>query len=533
MLRFGYIFTLALLVGCHAEPSKTLGGKPIKEKDQEETPTIPLKTEYASAVLQRLTHRLYLAVGDQRRAEPRIVLSRDSQYVASCRQRENTIILEEKAFQLCRQFGKDSLALLGFLIGHELGHLLTFSKPSQTSPAFLSYYRQQGADSGAEGNADLFGIFSCQLAGLSGVRKHIARFIDNLYAQYHFQESITHYPSKKERQAYTQWIGRKTDSLSQIWDAGLFLLTLQRYPESMACFDYILQYYQGAEVWHNLGTAAAMYSVQLQSLKQENLPYYPFMAEDQLRLQTFRGRLTPAEERTLHQNLDRAILALETAVQQRPQYLPSSLNLLMTYLLQGDLDKADRCFKKNTPLMTSDQYQFYKNLLALHHIPSSAELPKNFEKLSSAADPMIAQAAKRNLKILLGEPFNPAPIDCPLPSFYPDHLKPIHLKIPQSSFFRLSNTHQLALSALPHSQLLQFQTEDSDENLNLQIVYRPSPAPYAHFGGVGARWTPQNVSPTILGKSTAFWHPSPCYPAIKTNKRNDIIGWALILPEGM
>jgi hypothetical protein len=143
---------------------------------------------------------------------------------------------------------------LSFLLGHELGHLLAQKQDQQAeSHAFFNYYHSPGSSEADEGNADLYGLFLCRLAGFTQLEKQLPLFIERLYERYRFPAKLPGYPSKVQRQAYSQWIGAKTDSLWQIWEAGLFLLSLKQFAEASACFEYLSRFYQGAEVWHNCG----------------------------------------------------------------------------------------------------------------------------------------------------------------------------------------------------------------------------------------------------------------------------------------
>jgi hypothetical protein len=526
-------FILLALMACQAEQPKTVV---VSEKSQAKaSPTVsnlPSTISEPSPFLQALVNRLYSIAEDQRRTVPQILLSNDSSSVASCKPRENQIILEVQALEVCRQFGADSTALLSFIIGHEMGHLFAHRSTSKSIHAFFGYYRQSQTPQADEGNADLYGLFLCKLAGLAQVKKHLPQFIEKLYHRYHFDPNLPGYPSQKERQGYTSWIGSKTDSLWQVWESGLFLMGLQQYPVATACFEYIAQYYQGAEVWHNWGTAAALAAIQLRN-RQEATPYYPLLATGLFRLEAFRGPLSSGETSELNTLLNTAKRALQMAHLQRPGYLSSTLNLLMIHLLNHEFEPAEQLLALHSNKLNAAQLLFFQTLIALHRQPNGAAYSSSFEQLSHTEDPHLAFAASQNYKLLQGEALNFSMGPCPVLDFYPDQLKPTLLKIPAQHFFTLNEQYELAWKTLPHSNLVKFRTLNQSTESGLQIVHQPCPSPFSDFTGVGGNWTVTNKAQLLTdGATIDYWYALPCQPSVKCNQRHQIEAWAFLLPTG-
>ena len=532
-MRPVYLFLLIGLMACQAEPPKAV---PMPGKSQAKaSPTVsnlPGTISEPSPFLQALVNRLYSIAEDQRRTVPQILLSNDSSSVASCKPRENQIILEVQALEVCRQFGADSTALLSFIIGHEMGHLFAHSSTSKSIHAFFGYYRQSQTPQADEGNADLYGLFLCKLAGLSRVKKQLPQFIEKLYRRYHFDPNLPGYPSQKERQGYTSWIGSKTDTLWQVWESGLFLMGLQQYPVASACFEYIAKYYQGAEVWHNWGTAAALAAIQLRN-RQQATPYYPLLAAGLFRLEAFRGPLAPDETSELNTLLKNAKRTLQMAHLQRPAYLSSTLNLLMIHLLNHEFEPAEQLLALHSNKLNAAQLLFFQTLIALHREPNGTKFSTSFEQLSHAEDPHLAFAATQNYQLLQGERSNLAPEPCPVLNFYPDQLKPALLKIPTQHFFALNEQYELAWKTLPHSNLVKFRALNQSTESGLQIVHQPCPTPFASFTGVGGNWTAIKQAHILTDGSTYdYWYAPPCQPSVKSNQRRQIEAWALLLPLG-
>ena len=527
------LFLLIGLMACQAEPPKAV---PAPDKSLAKAPiaapSVPPAIARPAPFLQALVKRLYRVAEDQRRAEPQILLSDDRSFVASCKPRENQIVLEVQALEVCRQFGPDSTALLSFIIGHEMGHLFAHRNTSKSIHTFFGYYRQPHTPQAVEGNADLYGLFLCKLAGLAQVKKHLPQFIEKLYHRYRFDPNLPGYPSQQERQGYTSWIGSKTDSLWQVWESGLFLMGLQQYPVASACFEYISQYYQGAEVWHNWGTAAALAAIQLRN-RQQATPYYPLLAAGLFRLEAFRGPLAPDETSELNDMINTAKKALQMAHLQRPAHLSSTLNLLMVHLLNHEIESAEQLLSLHSRKLNATQSLFFQTLIALHRQPNGTEFSARFEQLSHTEDPHLAFAAAQNYKLLQGEALNFSMGPCPVLDFYPDQLKPTLLKIPARHFFALNGQYELAWKVLPHSTLVKFRTLNQSTESSLQIVHQPCPSPFANFTGVGDHWTVTNKVQMLTDGSTYnYWYALPCQPSVKSNQRHQIEAWAFLLPPG-
>ncbi len=491
------------------------------------TPAIPV-----APALQQLLHQLYQLAEDQRLPEPQFLVSSDSLYVASCKTRSNQIILEKNALNICRQFGKDSTALLSFLLGHELGHLLAQKQDQQAeSHAFFNYYHNPGSSEADEGNADLYGLFLCRLAGFTQLEKQLPLFIERLYGRYRFPAKLPGYPSKVKRQAYTQWIGAKTDSLWQIWEAGLFLLGLKQFAEASACFEYLSRFYQGAEVWHNWGTAAAMHAIQLQN-RIKKTPYYPLLAEGTLRLESFRSPLGPEEEQLLTQQLQHAFQALQLAQQQRPTHLLTQLNLMMVHLLRQDSKVALHLFQQAAKRLSPEQSLFYQTLIGLHQPGIDSATIVSLTQLSKAKDALIANAALQNLQLLRNESSASGLAPCPPLNFYPDQLNPAQLRRWNDPYLKLNPQYAIRWKSLQHSTLLTLLRHAPFQRSYLQIVHAPCPTPYSNFSGVGKRYLLPFSALSASGTKNHYAYTPDCGPALKIEPNQLVHAWAHLLPAG-
>lgn len=481
--------------------------------------------------LQSLMHGLYLAAEDGRVKEPRVVVNPLPEYVAFNQPRQSRIVIEEKALQVCRSFGPDSASLMAFIMGHEFAHLVQRTDASHHAPATFGYYRK-GPES-AEGNADMYSLLLCRMAGFTRVQEQLPDFIERLYQAYRFDEKLESYPPKRVRQSYARLIGMRTDTLLQIWDAGMFLLALQQYEAAEACFEYVKNYFPGAEVWHNLGTAAALTAAQWMRQIKPLQSHYPFLPEARIRLEYFRSP-TERLEASIEAELAIAREAFNICLRQRPASSTTLFNRILLHLLEGEKDAARNLLNRQTGRMSKAQSAFVQTALQT----PTAGLPEReslegMRRLALVTDPVISASARLNIAIWDGQPQDYAQRPCPPPPFYPDDLKPEDLRFAATAFLALSSRFRLAWRRLPNSILLRFQPANRPETpIFLHVVCSPCPHPFNEVKDIGSRWKPTAAASIRQSNAHSFWQLGPCLPAVKTDGRERIESWAYVLPEG-
>ena len=92
------------------------------------------------AAVQQLFDQLYAVNGITRIKKPALSMSGENVKVAAYYPSKNAIVLDEKAWQICRSMGRDSLAALAFIFGHELAHAFqTEIRDGRVKTNFLAY----------------------------------------------------------------------------------------------------------------------------------------------------------------------------------------------------------------------------------------------------------------------------------------------------------------------------------------------------------------------------------------------------------
>ncbi|HRF37557.1 MAG TPA: hypothetical protein PK198_02120, partial [Saprospiraceae bacterium] len=77
---------------------------------------------YKFEVANKVYKDLLQARGDARQQSPELVMTNGARYVAWMDPKKIRIGMEEKAYDVCVQFGPDSLAAMAALLAHELTH---------------------------------------------------------------------------------------------------------------------------------------------------------------------------------------------------------------------------------------------------------------------------------------------------------------------------------------------------------------------------------------------------------------------------
>lgn len=185
---------------------------------------------------------------------------------------ENTLTLEERAYDLCRLQQADSLHALATILSHEMAH---YYKDHHWGSYFgndfadldvgmdvksLQYNRQKRLELEAE--ADFFGGFAGFLAGYNtlGVSANI---LQSIYKVYQLDKADAAYASLAERMEIARRSQKKLETLVPVFEAGTSLLLVGRYEEAARCFDYVAHRFPSREILNNAGVARALDAIRL------------------------------------------------------------------------------------------------------------------------------------------------------------------------------------------------------------------------------------------------------------------------------
>ncbi len=364
-------------------------------------------------VAQTILDKLYLAAGQFAVSKPRLEMSKENGKGAAYYYSKNLIVLDEKTYEICRSMGKDSTEALAFILAHELSHALkAATKKGKTPTNFLAYDQNFEADTRDEKTADINGIFTAYLAGYK-LTKVVPKLLPVLYDTYGLTgRTIKGYPSLDERRRSVKEVLEISDDLIDLYETSSYLLAAGYYDMAATNYEYILQYYQGREIFNNLGVLYLYQAMDIY-LPQTDRFVYPIELDASTQLKKIgRGAEEPSMQQKIvrMQLLNKANNHFMTAIALDRNFTSAKLNYVCALSLQQkqrdamayfQKKKLRKAAEKNANL--SDKYQLVEGIInALANDKSAAETA--FKALLKSKNQAVALAARYNLDALRENP---------------------------------------------------------------------------------------------------------------------------------
>ena len=213
------------------------------------------------------------AIGNSHPRPPDLIIKKQ-RGPASYYPKYNEIRIDEKLLSICFSFGKDSLNVLSYILGHELAHhykdhaytskyeSLDFLDP--TIKSFNDNLDRHEKDSvnkliniqkriEYETQADLYAGFYAHLAGYDALSVANS-FLDKIYSKYNLNESIKGYPTLSERKKIIDKNKFDFNELKNIFNTANICMSMGQYDYAIKLFDYILnEGFTSREIYNNLG----------------------------------------------------------------------------------------------------------------------------------------------------------------------------------------------------------------------------------------------------------------------------------------
>ncbi len=299
---------------------------------------------YKSAAVREVFNRLKNAKGDHRSRRPFLRFVKSSGGgPAVAYPKSGTILFEEKAYDICAGFGKDSLNALANILAHELVHCYEKHDWEEFFAHDFSDKKVGGMvnDDAKEDEiqADYLGGFLAYQAGFStaGIA---SKFIDKVYEKYGLtDELLSNYPPKAERKGMAAKSAEKLKSLLDLFDMGNYLAALGEYPDALEYYLKVLEDFQSREVYNNVGVLSTLSAMRLFG-QSENRFAYPVELDAQSRMRVgSRGTGTDSLREAL---LGEAIDYFEKARQFDAFYPIAHLNEGCAHALLGLAQKEFR-----------------------------------------------------------------------------------------------------------------------------------------------------------------------------------------------
>ncbi|MBK8643926.1 MAG: hypothetical protein IPN15_17480 [Saprospiraceae bacterium] len=295
--------------------------------------------------------QLYRAASIPQIYKPKIALVKGSSIGAVYVPGEHLIRVEEKLYNICREFKKDSLNALAFVIAHELSHAIQKHRKSNNESSNFLMTNDIGTHKyQEEREADLQGVFICYLAGYkpSAVIKSL---IHSIYEKYNLNSAqLNGYPPKSERIKSSETVLEMANELIQLYECANILVMHTEYTLAELCYRYILNKYQGAEIYNNLGLVNVYLAIQLYD-EDKDIYAYPFELDvnsNLSKLRKARGPISEEDKIIRKRYLDRGIELFRKALEINPDYSIPAINLICALNLRGEYGDAINFFESFT-----------------------------------------------------------------------------------------------------------------------------------------------------------------------------------------
>jgi len=303
---------------------------------------------YKTKVASKVYEDLAFAVFNHRKADlPSFEIVQKEEFIAKYYSRSNRIVLEEKAYNLCRRMGRDSLNALSFILGHEFTHYLRNHPSGNFSCIRIDKNEKLKTRLGHEQEADLFGLFTAYLAEYNAMEV-APKILDILYREYGFPEKLSNYDPLKVRKRANKAAIKEIKKLIHTFETANYLTAIGDYPKAMVCYQTILKSYKNYEIYNNLGVVIALDAIDLSYNK--NVPFiYPLELDLTSRLYKGREPYGAGFEEQKNVMLKKAKDYLTKALEYNPRSASAYINLscindlLKNYAVANDnLNQAKR-----------------------------------------------------------------------------------------------------------------------------------------------------------------------------------------------
>ncbi len=397
--------------------------------------SLSLSAGTPQTVAQAVLDRLYEANGNYRIKKPKLIISPENKKVAAYSPWKNAIVLDEKVYRICQSYGRDSLSALAYILGHELVHAYQSQIKGQgLKTNFLAYDHGYKSDIRTEKVADIQGLFNAYLAGY-GVLKTMPAVIEQVYREYGLMgKTLAGYPPLEERKAGAREVQAIAQNLCDIFESCNYLLAIGQTGLVCSGYEYILRFYQGREIYNNLGVA---YTLSAQQFWHPQLDKYIYPVEADWftklsRMAAARGQeqIDPSVEPLRLAFLDKAIAHFTEAARLDPGYLPARINTLCAMNMKGSTVAALKYAEINLQQYTQGKKKRKGQELDMIEIalgityalqPGAArksEAEVIFSRLSKSPNVLSALYARQNGQSLRGETESGVLPEMPLPESF-------------------------------------------------------------------------------------------------------------------
>ena len=294
--------------------------------------------DYKTKTANDVAADIAAAFGSERVAPAVKIIGRDN-FVAMYDHGLRKILLSENFYDICKEFGTDSLDALSCVLGHELAHY--YENHNYTggfneiigvnSNTSLSKERKKILET----EADITGLKYAFFAGYDAYRL-LPDVLDRIYEK-HTIRNHSGYPSRAERMAIARDQIESIEPLVAVFQSASFLHMAGHEVAAMDMYNYLRRFdFLTPEVLNNMG--AVYLNKALYLAKQNDVPEvfaYPCEIDPGDRLMNIINlRSVDINEQSFLENIALATGFFKEAIDRDKDYIPAYMNQATAALLQ-------------------------------------------------------------------------------------------------------------------------------------------------------------------------------------------------------
>lgn len=304
---------------------------------------------YKKVVAQKVFDDLVRGRGDFRMQTPTLVLNKKDGNIASFNPDKIQVVLDEKAYDICVTFGKDSLNALAALLAHELIHYYEkhdWTRHFAMNNESLETARQlerMGEGLKQETEADNLGGFMAFSVGYNtyGIMPELLK---KAYKAYDLSENMPGYPNLTDRLKMVEGAMKELQGLQIVFETANLLTVLGNYADASVYHRKILQTYQSREIYNNAGVNAALAALAM--VEPGEMPYVlPLELDPKSRLYGIKNNDLEKDARK-NALLKSALEHFERALALDENYATGYLNKACVLTLKGEWEDAEYALRK-------------------------------------------------------------------------------------------------------------------------------------------------------------------------------------------
>jgi len=311
----------------------------------------PEKKDYKYKVSKAVYDKIAIAAKDSRKQPTYNFIYNYGKpyYNAYYNPANNTINLGEGIYDLCAEFGEDSLNALAMVLGHELAHFykdhgwgMAFGTANEDLDVASKIYKLKltsARKTECEAQADYYGGLFGYMAGYKSLNVG-PEFFKKLYTAAKLPNVTNGYPTLQERMKIGENSKKMLEKLIAVYEAGNMLCVTDDFERAASCYDHVISVFPSREIYNNAGVALAREALKLYDVEKMKFAY-PFTLDLDTRMDNAGQKgMTEDKEEKIKRLLNEAKEMFQTATNMDKDYAPAYLNLAMVSDLQGDHELA-------------------------------------------------------------------------------------------------------------------------------------------------------------------------------------------------